>query len=133
MANLITKKTILDGERVYILELQITGDGTGDETATQIVDFSTLNNPKDIGYTKLALKKFYADLTGFSATLLWDATVDTLFQTLVEGDSGVDYSVIGGPIQNDAGAGVTGDVNLSTVGLGSGDVGTIRLEFYKKQ
>lgn len=133
MANTVTIKTVLDGERVLIMEVQLTGDGSGEETATQIVDFSALNNPKNIGYTKLALKKFYSNLTGFSADLLWDATTDTLMQTLIQGESGVDYSVIGGPIQSDAGTGVTGDVNITTVGLGAGDIGTIRLEFYKKQ
>jgi hypothetical protein len=41
MANTITKTTILDGPRNFVLLLNISGDGSGDETNTLIMDRST--------------------------------------------------------------------------------------------
>jgi hypothetical protein len=49
-----------------------------------------------------------------------------------EGEGGIDFRVVGSPLQNTAGTGKTGDVLLATTGLGSTGHGFIRIEAYKK-
>jgi hypothetical protein len=129
MPNAINVTEVQDGEYLYIVEVDITGDGSGDESGTVLIDFSAIYNPHN--YQDLALRKFIANLTGFSATLLFDATTDQKFLEITEGDSGFDYMVAGGPKVDRTTTGKTGDILITTLGLGSGDCGTMRLEFKK--
>lgn len=127
MANTITKKVTLDGERNHILQIHIVGDGTGDESATQLVDISGLSGAP----TKVRIDKVFWSLTGFSATLLWDADTDVATLELSEGSDGIDFRDLGG-IQDTGGANRTGDIMITTTGLGNGDSGTIILQLRKK-
>lgn len=126
MANTITEKIIANGTRNLVLEYQITGDGSGEETGTVLVDHSALGASGD-----LAIKKHYSALNGFSAALSWDATAPVHALALEEGEGGVDWTDAGGVVKNNAGDGKTGDVKITTTGLGSGDKGTIRLWMVK--
>lgn len=126
MPNTITEKIILNGSRLLVLEYQISGDGSGEETATQLVDVS------DFACSRVAIRKFVANLDGFAANLLWDATTDVQALAIPEGASGVDFAQVGGPLRNNAGSGITGDIMITTIGLGAGNNGTLRLELVKK-
>lgn len=128
MANTITKTVINDGPKNHIVEVRIIGDGSGEETAASLIDVSATSEAP----TGVVLEKIYWSLTGFSATLKWDATTDTVAFECVEGTGGIDMSVIGGPIRNTAGDGKTGDLLLATTGLGNGDNGYIRIHAKKK-
>ena len=129
MSNTITKTIRQSGDRNHIVDVYILGDGSGEETDTVLIDFSAIANA--YGYTDLALTKYISSLTGFSCNLAWDASTNVPFLEIPEGDSGFDYTMVGGPLNDNSGTGKTGDVNITTVGLGSGDRGTIRLEFKK--
>ena len=98
--------------------------GTGD---TLLIDMSAYSNSP----TLLRLDHLQAALTGFSVELLWDATTDVHAVNVPDFDVEQEYSEYGG-INNNAGVGVTGDVNFTTVGLGAGDTGTMVLSFVKK-
>jgi hypothetical protein len=128
MANTITVTERLDGTRKFVIEVQIVGDGSGQETATSIIDVSGMSPPANA----VAIQKVYASLDGFSARLLWDATSDVDACILPEGESGIDFMAIGGPLLNTSGAGKTGDLLLATTGLGATGKGQIRIEGYKK-
>jgi hypothetical protein len=128
MANTITKTERLDGSRKYVLEVEITGDGSGDETGASLIDVSGLSPAADA----MAIEKVYFSLDGFSARLLWDADTDVEAYVMPEGEGGIDFRVVGSPLQNTAGTGKTGDVLLATTGLGSTGHGFIRIEAYKK-
>ena len=131
MANTITTTSIINGSRVLAVEIQILGDGSGEESDTVVVDYSALAT--EPGVTELALRKFAANVNGFTAELQWDATTDIPFLTIPDGPSGFDVAqFFGGPVNDRTGAGQTGDVLMTTVGLGAGDTGTIFLEFIKK-
>ncbi len=127
MPNTINVETELDGERNLVLQIGISGDGSGDEAATQLVDISDYSHTP----TSCSLKAVSGDLTGFSATLLWDATTDEVAHEIPAGHSFMDFEYTGGGI-NRSGTGKTGDIMITTVGLGSGDKGSIRLELRKK-
>lgn len=128
MSNTITITEINDGPRNYIVEARIEGDGSGEESATTLIDMDNLSGGPDT----VVIEKIYYSLTGFSLDLLWDASADTAAFQCPEGEGGIDFNVIGGPLRNTAGSGKTGDLNFTTVGLGNGDDGYIRLQCKKK-
>ena len=47
MANTITTQTIVDGERNLVTKTTILGDGSGEETATLLIDASTFSGAPD--------------------------------------------------------------------------------------
>lgn len=128
MVNTITKQTIVDGERNLIVKAQISGDGSGEETNTVLVDISEFAGSP----TEVKIVRVKANLVGFSAQLLWDADTNVKAADII-GDREVDsdFSRWGGTI-NDSGSGKTGDILITTLGLGSGDEGTIVLEMKKR-
>ena len=131
MANSIVKQTIVDGSKWLIVKIHIEGDGTGDEADTVLIDASTYNPV----FTNESLVGLHANLTGFTCDLLWDATANVAITNIP--DYEVNWSEdelpnkMGG-VPNNAGAGKTGDILITTVGLGAGDHGTIVLKIKKK-
>lgn len=132
MANTISKQTILDGDRNLVVKVTIVGDNTGDESATQLIDMSTYaaRTSDDAPVDSLQLLCVSSSLEGWSARLLWDATADVDLLHLPSGNYFDDFQRFGG-IPNNAGAGVTGDINITTVGLGT-ENGHLTLHFKKK-
>lgn len=125
MANTFTTQTLVDGERNAIIHAYMASDGVAGELTDQVlVDVSALSGAP----STVKVRKITCNLTGFSAVLEFDATADVTFATLPDGsDAEFDYSQFGG-IQNNAGAGVTGDITISTTGFSaSGDVGHITI------
>lgn len=124
MANTITKKTLLDGDRNLVVAIHISGDNSGDETAYNLVDVSAYSA------TEVKIMEIISNFAGFSAVLRWDATADVEAITLVDGVSYHDWRAEGGLINN-AGSGKTGDLLMATSGLGSED-GTLILKMKKR-
>lgn len=128
MANTITKTVLNDGPRNHIVEMRITGDGSGQETGTSLIDVSAIAGAP----SEVVIEKIYWSLNGFSVTLLWDATADTVAVECADGEGGIDFTDIGGPLRNTAGAGKTGDLLFTTVGLVATGKGYIRVQCRKK-
>ena len=126
MANAIAKQLILNGSSNYVIKVTIVGDGSG-ELTNQLL----LNATGDCGTTD-KIMKIDANFTGFSGTIKWDATTSVVAtQITADKDVHLDFWKIGG-IVNNAGTGKTGDVVLSTAGLGAGDAGDITIWIKKK-
>lgn len=123
MVNTITSQTLNDGQRNFVVQIFVTGDGSGEETATKIVDVASTVN--------LKLVEYKAELSGFAASLLWDATTDVPFLNINDGYSKQDFRSVGGLVNN-SGSGKTGDIMMTTVGLGAADKGSITLWMVKK-
>jgi hypothetical protein len=130
MANTITNQTIMDGERNLVVKVQILGDNSGDETVANIVNMSTYNNGTYGPIVALKIMAIKANLNGFAAQLIWDASANVKCMDIPDGDSDFDYRKFGGLINN-AGSGVTGDILLATTGLAV-EQGTIIIEMAKK-
>ena len=126
MANTIEKQVINDGKLNYKVKVHIDGDGSGDEAATLLIDVSTLNHAP----TGLVLISVNSALVGFTAELEWDATTNIHFWEIPDYDHSINLGEAG--IPNNAGAGVTGDVDITTTGLGAGDTGHMVLLFEKR-
>lgn len=128
MANAIASQTIVDGAHALVVKVTIVGDGSGEETDTVILDASAYT-PATTNYS---LWKIWYCLNGFSAFLEWDATANVhLISLALDHPHYTDYECFGG-IPNDGAAGRTGDILITTAGLGAGDSGHI-IFFMKKR
>lgn len=103
-------------------------DGTGESAVTK-VDVSALTPACD----EVALVECEYSTSGMAVRLLWDATADALALLIPADQAGCfDFKKSWrGVLRNSAGAGKTGDVQLTTVGHTSGDTYWIRLHFRK--
>ena len=131
MADAVTSQTIQDGERKAVLKFTNASDGSG-ESAVKKVDVSALaTNSAGDTCTGVAINKIWWQCTGMSVKIEFDATSNVLAIGLSEDSNGFhDYSNFSG-IPNNAGSGVTGDLDFTTVGASSGDTYMIVLELIK--
>lgn len=130
MAATATQQILQNGRRNLVLHYTIAGT-TGDASAATLVDISALDAtlPTD----GLRLEKAEWSLSGFDLKVSWDATTDVDVVEFADGEGVHDWSEFGG-IVNNAGTGVTGDVNFTTNGYtASGDVGHFTLSFKKRR
>lgn len=126
MADAVTSQKLVDGERNVVMKFTNISDGVG-EAAVLKVDVSTLNGAPSV----VRIDRIIADTSGMGVNILWDATTDV--SAFVVGQSTCteyDFRSFGGLVNN-AGAGVTGDINFSTIGATAGDTYTIILHMSK--
>lgn len=128
MAGTITLQTIVDGDRVTVIKAVIGGDA--ELTKAVLFDASAYTSPT----TNNSLKKIQFGMVGLSAQLFWDATADVGLLSLPDLNfQDADYDCFGiRGLPNNAGAGKTGDILISTSGLAAGDHGHIILWIEKK-
>lgn len=123
MANTVNVEKIIDGCRNAVFHVEIVGDGTGDETATTIIDVSTLSKgPKGQDCDSVSIMSVTGACLNCWATLLFDATADTrVLNASLYGEFSHSFGKYGG-IPNPKNAGYTGDVLITTAGLDAGEV-----------
>ena len=131
MADAVTSQTIQDGQRIAILKFTNASDGTG-ESAVKKVDVSALAaNSAGLSCSRVTINRIWWQCTGMSVKIDFDASTNVLAIGLSEDSNGYhDYSDFSG-IPNNAGSGVTGDLDFTTVGHTSGDTHMIVLEMIK--
>lgn len=127
MANTITTQTIEDGQLRAVIKKHIVFDGTGDESATSLVDVSALSPAP----SEVVIERIETGFSGFQMQLHWDATTDVDIINLPEGQNIFDFRHHGGLINTRA-SGYTGDILFSTTGSAANDEGTIIIEVRKK-
>ena len=134
MADAVTSTTIQDGNRIAVIQLTNTSDGTGESAVTK-VDVSALsaNTANGKACTGVKLGRIVYSTFGMSVKLLWHATTNTICWDL-NSDYTTDEDFTGfGGIQNTAAAsGKTGDIKLTTTGHASGDSYVIVLTLIKE-
>jgi hypothetical protein len=131
MADAVTSTTLMDSDRVAIIQLTSTSDGTG-EAAVKKIDVSALSDSSTgQACTGVRLARIVYSTFGMSVKLLWDATTDTICWDLnADYTTDEDFTDFGG-IRNTAGSGKTGDIMLTTTGHTNGDSYVIVLTLYK--
>ena len=131
MADAVTSTTLMDSDRVAIIQLTNTSDGTG-EAAVKKIDVSALSDSSTgQACTGVRLARIVYSTFGMSVKLLWDATTDTICWDLnADYTTDEDFTDFGG-IRNTAGSGKTGDIMLTTTGHSDGDSYVIVLTVYK--
>ena len=131
MADAVTSTTLMDSDRVAIIQLTSTSDGTG-EAAVKKVDVSALSDSSTgQACTGVRLARIVYSTFGMSVKLLWDATTDTICWDLnADYTTDEDFTDFGG-IRNTSGSGKNGDIMLTTTGHSDGDSYVIVLTVYK--
>ena len=131
MADAVTSTTLMDSDRVAIIQLTNTSDDTG-EAAVKKIDVSALSDSSTgQACTGVRLARIVYSTFGMSVKLLWDATTDTICWDLnADYTTDEDFTDFGG-IRNTAGSGKTGDIMLTTTGHTNGDSYVIVLTLYK--
>ena len=137
MADAVTSQTIIDTDKRAVIKLTNISDGTG-ESSVKKVDVSALNarSADSAACSRVTIDQVWYDVGGLRAALEFDATSNVV--ALVLGGSAAAGPVSGhfdfrnfGGIKNNAGSGVTGDIDLTTHGHTNHDHYTITLELRK--
>jgi hypothetical protein len=115
-----------DAERT-VIKVVIPGGGDANVSAATIVDVSELVGAP----TRVAIEKVDFSIYNCAATLIWDATSDV--NCMILSGTGIFEYRSGTPLVNNAGSGVTGDIQLSTINYSGTGVsgGTIILYLVK--
>ena len=131
MADAVTSQTIQDGQTTAVLKFTNVSDGTG-ESAVKKVDVSALEaNHRGEACTSVSVARIYWATRGMGVNLEFDATTNVLLTGLPADSTGDGYYDLFTGIPNNAGSGVTGDIDLTTVGHSSGDTYSIILVLNK--
>lgn len=127
MADAFTSQ-IYDGARNLFIKLTDVSDGTG-LAAVNITNIASLvPNPG----VHLKLRRIQYALFGMSVRLQWAASTPVDLILLNPGSDDLDFRRnYAGGIPNNGGAGVTGDIILTTIGALTGNNFTIALELIK--
>ena len=131
MADTVTSQTIQDGERVAVLKFTNVSDGTG-ESAVKKVDVSALTtNSAGESCTSVSIARIYWACVGMRVNIEFDASTNVLAIPLPADSTGDEYYDLFSGIPNNAGSGITGDIDFTTVGHSSGDAYSIILVLNK--
>ena len=126
MSNVVATQILVDGARNAVVKVTGVLD-TSDVSMVAVV------TPSDFTPTPTAFRidrVTYSVEQGLAVRLWWDASTDLLIHSFTQSETGC-WEGFGGLINN-AGTGVTGDINLTTTGHTSGDNYTIILEMVKE-
>lgn len=131
MADAVTSQTIQDGEKTAILKFTNVSDGTG-ESAVKKVDVSALTkNSAGQTCTSVSVARIYWATVGMSVKLEFDASTNVLLLGLPADSTGDEFYDLFSGIPNNAGSGVTGDIDFTTTAHSSGDSYSIILVLNK--
>jgi hypothetical protein len=132
MANEFAIQILADGPRNSVVKLTGVLD-TSNLAVTTAIDLSTLNQG-GTGPTPTAVridKVYYSISSQLQLQLLWDATTDKTALNLIGYGKMSFYKAQG--LQNNAGTGKTGNLNIITYGWASGtQLFTVYLELMKQ-
>jgi len=136
MADAVTSQKLIDDDRILVYKFTNISDGSG-EASVQKIDVSGLDT-NSLGETcaRITLTQLWYDIGGLRVALEWDATSNVVCAILGgSAAAGVvsghfDFQKFGG-VANNAGSGITGDLDLTTHGHTAHDHYTIVAEFIK--
>ena len=133
MADAVSSQTLVDTDKRTVIKLTNLSDGGG-ESAVKKVDVSTLSGAP----SRVTIDQIWYDIGGMRVQIDFDASTNV--PALVLGGSAAAGNVQGhldfrsfGGIKNNAGSGVTGDIDISTSGHTNLDHYTIILELRKQE
>ena len=137
MADAVTSQTLSDGDRTAVMKFTNISDGSG-ESSVKKVDVSTLTDNSHPGAecARVHITQVWYAISGMRVDLEWDASCNVKGLILGAGitleptNGHFDFRSFGG-IKNNAGGGINGDIDLTTLHHTSNDAYTIILELSK--
>jgi len=130
MADAVTTQTIFQGDKTLVMKFTNISDGTG-ESGVIKVNVASLASYQGMPCTAVQIDKVYAMTYGMEVRLYWAATSPQLIMTIPQNVMNThNYDEFGG-IDNNAGAGKTGNITFTTADASAGDMYTIILVMRK--
>lgn len=127
MADSVATQIISESGAHLIVKLTNVSDGTG-ESGVVKVDVSALTPAAN----EVAIQRIDFATFGMGARLFWDASTPVHIWTIPQDDAGsICFQKAGILLVNDAGAGKTGDIKITTFGHTLGDSYSIILHLRK--
>jgi len=130
MADVVTSQTVFDGDRMVVMKFTDVSDGTGEAAVTK-VQVSTLNkNQAGMACDRVSIAKIHTSIGGMAVNVQWGASSNVTSFILAAGvhTFNFDRDVA---LQNNAGAGITGDIKFTTIGAAANSTYSIVLELVK--
>lgn len=124
MAITVTKQNLVDGETLGVVKLHLVSGAATDVTNQSLLDVSTLNGAP----AKIKIMALNTVASDMDIDLHWDATANVDIITVPTGENYFDFTRYGG-LNNNAGAGVTGDILFSSRGAAADSEATIIIEY----
>ena len=136
MADAVTSQTLSDGDRIAVVKFTNISDGTG-ESSVEKVDVASLTSKADgTACARVHIQQIWYSISGMRVDLEWNATSNVKAIMLGGGVAleptvgHLDFRSFGG-IKNNAGSGIDGDIDLTTLHHTNNDHYTIILELRK--
>jgi hypothetical protein len=129
MADAVATQILFESASDIVIKCTNVSDGTGESAVTK-VDVSALTPAT----AEVSIDKIIYATDGMAVRILWDASSDVVAWLVPQNQHGVfDFTKIApGGLLNNAGSGVTGDIQFTTVGHSSGDTYCIILVCRKR-
>jgi hypothetical protein len=130
MADAVATQILFQGDKQVIMKFTNASDGTG-ETNVIKVNVATLTTSQGRPCVAVQIDKIYGLTHGMSVRLLWEATANVITLTFPQNAAQtLDFNEFGG-LENNAGAGKTGNILFTTLDASAGDTYTIILVLRK--
>ena len=137
MADAVTSQTLSDGDRTAVMKFTNISDGTGESSVKKVdVDTLTDNSHTGAACARVHITQVWYAISGMRIDLEWDASSNVKALILGAGvaleptNGHFDFRSFGG-IKNNAGGGINGDIDLTTLHHTANDAYTIILELSK--
>lgn len=129
MANTVTSQTLLDGSKRSVIKWYFASDGVTGELTDQVIFDASAVSPSTDDSTIERIRGYFI---GFTGLVEFDATADVAVVVLPTDDEfDIDFLATAG-LPNNAGAGKTGDILLTTTGFtAAGDIGWLEITVKK--
>ena len=130
MADTVATQLVYDGAKQAIMKFTNASDGTG-ETNVKKVDVATLSSYLGKACTAVQIDRIYALTHGMEVRLLWEASANVTILTFPQNAAQtMSFDDFGG-LDNNAGAGKTGNILFTTLDATAGDSYTVILVMRK--
>ena len=130
MADAVATQVIYDGAKQAIMKFTNASDGTG-ETNVKKVDVATLSSYLGKACSAVQIDRIYGLTHGMEVRLLWEASTNVTILTFPQNTAQtMSFDDFGG-LDNNAGAGKTGNILFSTLDASAGDAYTVILVMRK--
>ena len=131
MADAVTSQTLVDNQTTAVMLFTNISDATGESLVTKVNVANLAANALGQACTGVSVQKIHTACHGMEFRLFWGATSNVFFFGSAQNNQATfDLSNFGG-LRNNAGAGKTGNILLSTTDASSGDTYTLILEMTK--
>ena len=136
MADAVTSQTLSDGATTAVMKFTNISDGSGEASVAK-VDVSALTaNSEGAACSRVHITQVWYAISGMRVDLEWNASSNVKALILGAGitleptNGHFDFRSFGG-IKNNAGGGINGDIDLTTLHHTANDAYTIILELSK--